>query len=137
MQRALALDASPPLSYALRFFVSAPAYVLLTVLLLFYAGPIALGLRWQPAILAATHLLALGAIAQTMFGALLQVMPVAPGIHISKGPWLVTLIHLTLYLGTLFLATPFLTYKRLLVLCGSALLAALFIIFLRSGACAL
>src|SRR5690625_2236399 len=104
MQRAIALDASPPLSYALRFFVNAPCYVLLTVLLPFYAGPIALGSRWQPAILAATHLLSLGAIAQTMFGALLQIMPVATGIHIFKGPWRVTLIHLTLNLGTLCLA---------------------------------
>ncbi|HLR82630.1 MAG TPA: hypothetical protein VK051_05805 [Paenalcaligenes sp.] len=137
MQRALDLDASPPLSYALRFFVSAPAYVLLTVLLLFYAGPIALGSRWQPAILAATHLLALGAIAQTMFGALLQIMPVATGIHIFKGPWRVTLIHLTLNLGTLCLATGFLTYKPLFFLCASALLAASFIIFLLSVAWAL
>src|SRR5699024_5476235 len=112
-------------------------YVLLTALLLLYAGPTALDSRWQPAILAATHLLALGAIAQTMFGALLQIMPVATGIHIFKGPWRVTLIHLTLNLGTLSLAAGFLTYKPIFFLCASVLLATSFVVFLLSVAWAL
>ncbi len=132
MQRALALDASPPLSYALRFFVTAPAYVLLTALVLIDAGPLALASRWQPAILAATHLLALGAIAQTMFGALLQIMPVATGIRVFQGPWRVSLIHLSLNLGTLCLAIGFLTYQPGFFLWASGLLAISFSVFLLS-----
>src|SRR5690625_4612929 len=84
MQRALALDASPPLGFALRFFVTAPLHVALSLIVIAYYGPEALQTRWHPAILAITHLLALGALAQTMFGAMLQILPVATGVHIIR-----------------------------------------------------
>lgn len=137
MQRALALEASPPLSFALRFFLAAPFYVLLSGLLLLYAGPSALASRWQPAILALTHLLALGAIAQAMFGALLQILPVATGIRSFHSAPLVGGIHLSLNLGTLSLAGAFLTGQPLLFLAASILLALAFGAFLLTLAWAL
>src|SRR5690625_2329649 len=109
MQRALALYASPPLSFSLRFFITAPLYVIFSAFLLLVAWPQALSSRWHRAILAITHLLVLGTLAQTMIGALLQMLPVATGITVFQSRRLVRLIHISLNAGTLLLAAAFLS----------------------------
>src|SRR5690625_4399846 len=100
MQRALALDASLPLSFSLRFFITAPLFVIFAAFILLVAGPQALSSRWHPAILAITHLLVLGTLAQTMIGALLQILPVATGITVFQSRPLGHLIHISLNAGT-------------------------------------
>src|SRR5690625_1937245 len=130
MQRALNLDASPPLSYALRFFITAPAFIFFAALLLLYAGPNALTSRWHPSILAITHLLALGAVAQTMIGALLQILPVATGIHIFHQGWPVWVIYLGLNIGTLLLAQAFLSYQPFYFIFATLSLTLSFFVFL-------
>src|SRR5690625_3278154 len=99
MQRALALDASPPLSFSLRFFIAAPLFVIFAALILLISGPQALTSRWQPAVLALTHLLVLGTLAQTMIGAILQILPVATGILVFQSRIFVSLIHISLNAG--------------------------------------
>lgn len=126
MQRALALDASPPLSFSLRFFLSAPLFVLLAALLLIAYGPQALNSRWQPAVLAITHLLVLGTLAQTMMGALLQILPVATGIAVFHSNLLVSFIYASLNIGTILLAGAFLSALPGLFAAASILLALAF-----------
>src|SRR5690625_6755265 len=59
-------------------------------------------------------------------------MPVATGIRVFQGPWRVSLIHLSLNLGTLCLAIGFLTYRPGFFLWASGLLAISFSVFLLS-----
>src|SRR5690625_6649244 len=59
-------------------------------------------------------------------------MPVATGIRVFQGPWRVSLIHLSLNLGTLCLAIGFLTYQPGFFLWASGLLAISFSVFLLS-----
>src|SRR5690625_99236 len=126
MQRALALDASPPLSFSLRFFITAPLFVIFAAFILLVAGPQALSSRWHPTILAITHLLVLGTLAQTMIGALLQILPVATGITVFQSRPLVRLIHISLNAGALLLAAAFLSGSAQLFFWASCLLALSF-----------
>lgn len=126
MQRALALDASPPLSFSLRFFLTAPLFILFAAGILITIGPAALSSRWHPAILAITHLLVLGTLAQSMIGALLQILPVATGIKVFHANRLVWLIYGTLNLGTLGLAAGFLSGQGSVFTWASILLAVAF-----------
>lgn len=137
MQRALALDASPPLGFALRFFVTAPLHVALSLIVIAYYGPEALQTRWHPAILAITHLLALGALAQTMFGAMLQILPVATGVHIIRSNVYLWGIYASLNAGTLCLALAFLNQQPAFFGYGFVLLLFAFGAFVGTAAWAL
>jgi|GEM_PF-37568 len=126
MQRALSLDNSPAASVPLRFMYSSPLFVLLAALLLLWSGPQAMVARWTPQALAITHLFTLGALAHAMAGALMQILPVATGIHVLAPRLSATVVHGGLAVGTLGLATAFLTgepwqFKLALVLLVLAL----------------
>lgn len=101
---ALSLSQTPPLSVPLRFLLTAPLFAAAAgvVILLF---PEALMSRWTPATLAVTHLLTLGFLAMTMFGALQQLLPVLTGSTIPRAPQFSAAIHLALTIGTLALTT--------------------------------
>src|SRR5512139_3650333 len=99
---ALSLSQAPPLSVPVRYFLTAPLFAAAAglVVLLF---PEALLSRWTPATLAATHLLTLGFLAMTMFGALQQLLPVLTGSTIPRPRLFSAVIHLALTSGTLLL----------------------------------
>ncbi|WP_237173809.1 hypothetical protein [Paracandidimonas lactea] len=123
MQRALSLDNSPPASVPLRFMLSAPVFMMLAGLLLL-ASPQALLSRWTPQALALTHLLTLGALAHTMAGAMMQILPVATGIHVLAPRLTASITHVSLSGGTLLLAAAFLIGTPWLFGTGAALLVA-------------
>lgn len=104
----LAYHQAPPFHVPLRFFLTAPWFLMLAGLLLFWEGPAIFASRWLPATLALTHLLALGFMAQVMLGALMQIFPVVVGVSVAYPQWIVALIHLPLTLGTLALVGAFL-----------------------------
>ena len=104
----LSLEQAPPFDVPLRFFLTAPGFLVLAALLLLWQGPDLFASRWLPAPLALTHLLTLGFMAQVMIGALLQILPVVVGVTVPRPQWTATLIHLPLTLGTLTLAGAFL-----------------------------
>lgn len=130
MQRKLELDHSPALSVPLRFFVSAPLFALAAAGLLLWAGPDTLASRWSPAALALTHLCALGMLATTMVGAMIQIMSVAAGIRIAAPVASATAIHACLTLGTLLLAAAFACAAPVLFAPAALLLGAAFAWFL-------
>lgn len=98
----LSLSQTPPLSVPLRYLLTAPLFAAAAgfVVLLF---PEALMSRWTPATLAATHLLTLGFLAMTMFGALQQLLPVLTGSSIPRAPLFSAAMHPALAAGTLAL----------------------------------
>jgi hypothetical protein len=101
---ALSLSQTPPLAVPLRFLLTAPLFAAAAgvVVLLF---PEALMSRWTPATLAATHLLTLGFLAMTMFGALQQLLPVLAGSTIPHASRFSAATHLGLTAGTLALTS--------------------------------
>lgn len=98
----LSLSQTPPLAVPLRYLLTAPLFAAAAgvVVLLF---PEALMSRWTPATLAATHLLTLGFLAMTMFGALQQLLPVLAGVVIPRAPLFSGVVHLGLTAGTILL----------------------------------
>lgn len=104
----LSLEQAPPFDVPLRFFLTAPGFLVLAAMVLLWQGPEFFASRWLPASLALTHLLTLGFMAQVMMGALLQILPVVVGVAVPRPQWIAALIHLPLTLGTLTLAGAFL-----------------------------
>jgi hypothetical protein len=104
----LSFEQAPPFSVPLRFFLTAPGFLVLAAALMLWEGPPLFASRWLPATLALTHLLVLGFMAQVMLGALLQILPVAVGVTVPCPRLTAALIHLPLTLGTLALAGAFL-----------------------------
>jgi hypothetical protein len=104
----LSYDQAPPFSVPLRFFLTAPWFLVLAAVLLLWQGPGIIASRWLPATLALTHLVVLGFMAQVMLGALMQILPVVVGVSVACPQWIAALIHVPLTLGTLALAGAFL-----------------------------
>lgn len=104
----LSFDQAPPLAVPFRFFLLAPFFLLASGALMLALGPATLSSRWAPETLALTHLVTLGFIAQTMIGAVLQVLPVIAGSPVEhpRGVAWVTLLGLNG--GTLLLVAGFL-----------------------------
>ncbi|MDM8562862.1 hypothetical protein QUF54_05860, partial [Candidatus Marithioploca araucensis] len=126
----LSLEQTPPLSVPLRFFLTAPLFGLLASLLLLYEGTDLLSNRWHPATLAFTHLLTLGFITMVMFGAMLQLLPVLVGCSVPRPILVSTILHIFLSLGTLSLASGFVTGKAWLMNVALILLGLSFIGFI-------
>ena len=105
----LSYEQAPPFDVPLRFFLTAPWFLLLAGVLLLWQGPEILTSRWLPATLALAHLLTLGFMAQIMLGALLQILPVVVGVVVPRPRLLAALIHISLTLGALALPVAFLS----------------------------
>lgn len=105
----LSLEQAPPIDVPLRFFLTAPWFLVLAAALVVWQGPAIFVSRWLPATLALTHLLVLGFMAQVMLGALLQMLPVVVGVVVPRPRLTATLVHLPLTLGALALAVAFLS----------------------------
>lgn len=92
----------------LRYFYCTPLFALLAGVLLAWEGEAALLSRWSPATLALTHLFTLGALGMSMFGALIQILPVVAGIELARVRQLAPAVHVLLGSGALALAAGFL-----------------------------
>jgi hypothetical protein len=128
----LSLRQTPSLDVPLRFFLTAPLFAILAILLWLFKGDALLINRWSPDVLAFTHLFTLGFMLQIMSGALLQLLPVLFGIIFVKARLWSTLIHSCLTVGTLLLASGwifetkiFLQISYLFLLLGSFLLISI------------
>ncbi|KAB2936185.1 MAG: hypothetical protein F9K25_01625 [Candidatus Contendobacter sp.] len=105
----LSLEQAPPFSVPLRFFLTAPWFLVLAALLLLWQGPEIFASRWLPVTLALAHLFTLGFMAQVMLGALLQMLPVVVGVVVPRPQLTAALIHIPLTLGALALTVAFLS----------------------------
>jgi len=106
--KGLSLDQAPPIDLPLRFFLTAPWFVVAAGLILAVQGEAAMASRWTPAALAATHLLAIGFLGQVLCGALLQLLPVIAGTPMPGVGLIATASNLCLSAGSAFLAVGFL-----------------------------
>ena len=133
MQRALSFDRSPPLNVAFRFFLNVPLFLMLAALAL---GWIAVTggsyIRWNPVVLALAHFLTLGVLASAMFGAMMQILPVATQIHVLQPRITSICVHAGLTLGTLALAMGFIRAQPFFHVLAMAMLALAFLLFIAA-----
>lgn len=136
----LSVERAPPLTVPLRFLLTAPWFGVLAGALLLWSGPQAFASRWQPALLAITHLLTLGLMAHAMLGALLQLLPVVAGTPVPHNRTVAAIVYPALLGGTLSLSAAFLfaeawLFRGAAVLLGVAIalyVTAALLGFLRS-----
>lgn len=128
MQAMLSFEKAPPLAAPLRFFLTAPLYIVLAGLLIAYEGPALFTSRWMPGTLAATHLLTIGFMLQIMLGALIQILPVVAGANLARPLAVAKVVHPGLSVGALLLAAGFL-FAQPGLLSAAALLLGLSVLF--------
>lgn len=111
--------------------MTAPLFGLLASLLLLYDGPHLLMNRWYPSTLALTHLITLGFITMVMFGAMLQLLPVLAGSPVPRPIFVSSTLHILLTLGTLSLASGFITGWAWMMVSALILLGLSFLVLLE------
>ena len=131
--RGLRLDQAPPIHLPFRLFLTAPWFAVAAGVLMVVAGDAALGSRWSPYALAATHLLTVGFLGQVMCGALLQMLPVIAGAPIRGVAWVGAWTHVLLSLGAGLMAGGFLGLGGTALWVGAACAALGFTVFLAGA----
>jgi len=136
LQAGLSFEQAPPFSLPLRFFLTAPLFLLAAAGLI-TLSPEALASRWTPQALALTHALTLGFLAMTMLGALLQMLPVVAGTPLPAPRRVAWLSHVALTLGSIALIGGFLTARPAAFGAGIVLLGSGLAIFVAAAAISL
>ncbi len=133
MQTGLSFEQAPPFALPLRFFLTAPLFLLAAAGLIMLA-PTALASRWTLSALALTHALTLGFLAMAMLGALLQMLPVVAGAALPASRGVAGSTHFLLVAGTMALMTGFLGADARALSGAMLLLGCGFAVFLvRNG----
>ncbi len=109
----LALENAPSISTPLRFFATAPIFLVIAALILIAAGPDVLSNRWDNHILAATHSITLGFISMCILGALFQILPVLASCQIPALNSTSWYTYISITSGTLLLIFGFMSQLEL------------------------
>ena len=104
---ALSFEQAPPPAVPLRFFLTAPCFLLFAGFLLAIDADEVLASRWTPGALALTHLLTAGFMLQVMLGALFQLMPVAAGASLWNARRIAWPVHGATAAGAIALVIAF------------------------------
>jgi len=134
---ALSFEQAPPPSAPLRFFLSAPLFLLIAAMVLLIGGEQLFMSRWTPAALALTHLFTVGFMLQVMLGALFQLMPVAAGANLWRPAVLATVVQLATVSGALLLVAGFLFGHAPALTVGGGILLLGLAVFIMCAAIAL
>lgn len=135
-QAGLSFEQAPPFSLPLRFFLTAPLFLLAAALLI-VLDPASLASRWTPQALALTHALTLGFLAMAMLGALMQMLPVVAGSPLPTPRLVAWLTQVPLALGTAALMIGFLAAEPIAFGIAIVLLGIGFAVFLAAAAVSL
>ncbi len=130
MQALLSFENAPPFAAPLRFFLTAPLFAVLAGLLLAWNGPQLMASRWMPGALAATHLVTVGFMLQSMLGALIQILPVVAGANLRHPLRVARIVHIGLSGGGGLLAAGFLAATPWLLSTAALLLGVTLLYFL-------
>ncbi|MDD5330808.1 MAG: hypothetical protein PHX38_12470, partial [Sulfuricella sp.] len=132
LQPGLSFDQAPPILVPFRFFLSAPLFGLLAALLAVWLGPALLDSRWQPAVLAWTHLMTLGFLGMAMVGAMMQLLPVMAASPVAHPVGVARIVHWLLLPGVILLVLGFLFASHWPMRLAMALLGAGFLAFVAA-----
>ncbi|WP_085297033.1 hypothetical protein [Cognaticolwellia mytili] len=103
----LSFSALPPISVPFRYFISAAIFLIFTAVIILFSGEEVWLNRWQPTLLAITHLFTLGFISMVMMGAIYQFLPVIGGVGVANVRMVATVSHSLHVIGTLALSWSF------------------------------
>lgn len=114
----LSLDQSPPFRASLRFFITAPFFVLVACFLFLFFGidPFE---RWDTETIGILHFFNLGFLVMVVMGALTQMLPVLAGSPIPNVLWFSRICHSLITAGAIFFPLGLMSMNRLMILWGS------------------
>ncbi|TCS73828.1 hypothetical protein EDC61_10150 [Sulfuritortus calidifontis] len=121
----------------MRFFLTAPLFLILAAVAAIPLEDEWLASRWSPAALGLTHLITLGYLGQVMVGSLLQMLPVVIGSPVPAAMSVAGIAHAGLSLGALLLAAGLWQAVPWLIQAALALLAVALGVFLAAAAVSL
>jgi hypothetical protein len=133
----LAFERAPPIAVPLRFFLTAPVFLLAAGAVLIWSGPEVLVSRVSPAALAAAHFVTLGFMTMVMAGAMLQMLPVLAGAPVPGVAAVAAFVHAGLTLGTAALGGGFLLGRPLALKGAAWLIGATVLVLVLAAAAAL
>lgn len=123
MYNGLSLDQAPPLQSVLRFFATVPFFGSLFALLL-VVYPQSILVSSHPIAMSALHLLVLGVITMSMFGALFQMQSVLGGKPIPSPIGNAWILHTLFTLGVMSLAIAFGLHNAVMFVIASIFLGS-------------
>lgn len=129
----LSTEQAPPISVPLRFFTTAPLFLLLAALMLVSGADNPFADIHSPELLAATHCITLGFMAMIMLGAMQQILPVVIGSPMPASQLTAWLTFLPLISGALLLPAGFILGKPVLLNLAWPLLGLAFITFISAS----
>lgn len=136
-QAGLSYEQAPPYGLPLRFFLTAPLFLLLAAVAAIPTAPDWTADPHTLAAVALTHLLTLGFLGMVMQGALLQMLPVVIGAPVPAPIWVARSGHAGLGLGTPLLAVGLYRGDSGLIHAAMAALAIGWLPFLAAAAVSL
>jgi len=101
------IEQGPALWVPLLFLLTAPLFGIAAGLVVAWHGADAMASRWSAEAVAVTHLLTTGFMLQAIFGALLQVIPVAAGGNVWRPQYLAALVYPVVSVGAVSLGASF------------------------------
>lgn len=101
----LSLSQTPPLWVPLRYFLTAPLFLIAAALILLFSDATLFATRWNPHMLALTHLVTLGVLGMCMVGAMQQLLPVLAGVVVSRPNRISWVLYLLWAAGTVLLVS--------------------------------
>ena len=124
----LSLDQSPPFRASLRFFMTAPLFILVgCILFLFFKiDPFE---RWDTETIGILHFFNLGFLVMVVMGALTQMLPVLAGTPIPNVLWFSRITHVLITLGSILFPLGIMTMNQLMIQWGGGLALLSIIIF--------
>ncbi|MBF0446802.1 MAG: hypothetical protein HQL67_01230 [Magnetococcales bacterium] len=99
----LSIDQAPPLHLPMRFFATAPLFMIMAGVLTLTLGTEILSTPLMPTTITLVHLVVLGWILMVMFGALYQMIPVLASLPVTR-PGLIPWVHGLLVMGIITFA---------------------------------
>lgn len=134
MHSNLSLDQAPSIFTPMRFFISAPLFLVAAGFIMTLSGQEFFSSRWSPSTLAVTHAVTLGFIGMCMIGALFQILPVVTGCQLPRPEQLSPLIYVLYTPGVICLLTGFIFSSQSAFILALVLLGLALGLFLLSTA---
>lgn len=116
--KGLSLNQAPPLKAAMRFFITAPVFLVLAALI-YLLNDINTFERWQSSTIGIIHFFNLGFLVMVMMGALTQMLPVLAGVTIPKVLWVSRIVHFLLCIGAILFPLGMIFMKPFLIQIGA------------------